>query len=73
MWNYYWIYGIEKGITKKMDIENITNKKKETLGVIVTGRVYKRHKDFIDANDINVGKLVMDTLEKLNGDLKDGN
>lgn len=53
-----------------INIDDITNNKKETLDTVITGRVYKRYKDYIDENNINIGQLIMKTLDSINPKLK---
>lgn len=51
-------------------MNEILNDGNETLSEIVNGRVYPRYKEYIKKNNINVGKLVMKSLDEIDETLK---
>ena len=49
-----------------INLKDVFNKKKETENVIMKSVfISKKHKKFIDDNDINFSKLVRSTIEEL--------
>lgn len=51
-------------------VEDFKKEEIEKKDVIVTGRVYKRYKDYIKKEKINISLLIMKTLDNMNPELK---